>query len=356
MYPLSSSDLAEHLADVEEVLEGFFTVAVERAGSRSSAYQQLWEQLRHSARGGKRLRPRLLVCSYVCLGGTDVHRAAFAAAAFELLHTALIVHDDVIDRDFVRRGMPNVSGSYRDKAHTAGLALPLAEHRGMGAAVIAGDLALAGAYQLMRHATVDSERAEPLFALLDDAVYESAAGELVDLDFSLQHTTIANVEDIVDMERLKTAVYSFEAPLRAGAILAGASAETVRALGLFGNHIGIAYQVVDDLLGVFGNETLTGKPVISDLREGKQTVVIGFAATTPQWAEISERFGDPDLSVEAADHIRALLIESGAKAQAEALAARNADDARAVLNGPHIPARLRDSLIPLIDDAVERMR
>lgn len=356
MFSLSGGDLAAHLAVVDEVLESFFTVSAQRASARSVAYQQLWEQLQHGARGGKRVRPKLLLTSYLSLGGRDVDAAAPAAAAFELLHTALIVHDDVIDRDFVRRGIPNVSGNYRDKAQTAGLTLPIAEHRGMGAAVIAGDLALAGAYRLMRQASANPEVSLRLLELLDDAVYESAAGELIDLDFSLPSTERASVEDILDMERLKTAVYSFEAPLQAGALLASADDDVVRALGIFGRHIGIAYQIVDDLLGVFGDETLTGKPVIGDLREGKQTVIIGFAALTDEWDRIAQTFGDPHLSEAQADELRTTLIASGAKANAEQLAYRNAADARAVLDGPVISDVLRDNLLPLVDAAVERLK
>lgn len=356
MFPLSISDVTANLAEVDEVLEEFFTVAAQRASERSIAYHQLWEQLRHSAQGGKRVRPKLLLSSYSSLGGQDVRSAAHAAAAFELLHTALIVHDDVIDRDFIRRGSPNVSGRYRDKAQTAGLDLPIAEHRGMGAAVIAGDLALAGAFKLMRQASADAVVAERLLELFDEAIYESAAGELVDLDFSLQRTQIASVEDILDMERLKTAVYSFEAPLQAGALLAGAPDEVVRALGVFGRHIGIAYQIVDDILGVFGNETLTGKPVIGDLREGKQTVLVGFAAQTAEWASVAPQFGNPALTEAEAEQVREALIASGAKAQTKALAARNAVDARAVLDGPLIPTPLRETLLPLVTDAVERIR
>ncbi|HLP22794.1 MAG TPA: polyprenyl synthetase family protein [Microbacteriaceae bacterium] len=356
MHPLSGRDLAEHLDLVDEILEGMFTVSVERAGRRSVAFRELWEQLRRNAQGGKRIRPRLVLASYHALGGTDTRGAASAAAAFELLHTALVVHDDVIDRDFVRRGIPNVSGSYRDKAHTAGMALPIAEHRGMGAAVIAGDLALAGSYQLMRSASDDPAIAIRLQQLLDDAIFESAAGELIDLDFSIQPERIAPVEDILDMERLKTAVYSFEAPLQAGALLAGAGADVVAALGVFGTHIGIAYQVVDDVLGIYGDSETTGKPVIGDLREGKHTVVIGFAAQHAEWHDVKSGFGSPDLDEAGAARLRADLERIGARRQAEDIALWHADEARSVLNGPLIPADLRDHLVPLVVDAVERIK
>ncbi len=93
--------------------------------------------LRKASMGGKRFRPRMVLTAYGFLGGTDHHAAANVAAAYELLHTALVVHDDVIDRDWSRRGEPNVAGSFRDTGTTGGLALPTAEHRGVSAAVIA---------------------------------------------------------------------------------------------------------------------------------------------------------------------------------------------------------------------------
>ena len=128
------------------------------------------------------------------------------------------------------------------------------------------------------------------------------------------------VDEILTMERLKTAVYSFETPLQAGAVLAGASEATVATLGEFGREIGIAYQIVDDVLGVFGEEESTGKTTIGDLREGKRTVMIAFACSTPEWARLQQLIGDPDLTHEQAIEARLLLVQCGAKAFAEDLA------------------------------------
>ena len=106
------------------------------------------------------------------------------------------------------------------------------------------------------------------------------------------------------MVRLKTAVYPFECPLQAGAILAGASDAVVATLGDFGREIGIAFQLVDDLLGVFGAESLTGKTTLGDLREGKRTVLIAYATMRDGWAEFEGDFGNPDLDEAGADRIR----------------------------------------------------
>lgn len=343
------------LVRVDEVLEGFFSLSTSRAASLAPAYEALWKTLRSNTTGGKRFRPRMVMTAYEGLDGTDVAAAAQVGAAFELLHTALIVHDDVIDRDFVRRGIPNVSGSYRDIAHTAGLSIPTAEHRGMSVAVIAGDLALTGAFRLMGLAEADAHTRSRLLDILDDAVFASAAGELIDVDFSL-YSGVPSVAEIVDMERLKTAVYSFEAPLQAGAILAGASTEIVAAVGDFGRNIGIAYQIVDDVLGVFGDEHATGKTTIGDLREGKRTALIAFASTCPEWSTFSSLVGKSNLSPTEAQFVRTALEECGAKERSEKLAGEYADRAVAALTRGDLPTHLVDELTTIVTAVVERVR
>jgi geranylgeranyl diphosphate synthase type II len=342
-------------AQVDGVLDRFFSLAKNRASAFGAEYVHLWEQLEASATGGKRFRPRMVFCAYQSLGGTDLEAAAYVGAAFELLHTALIVHDDVIDHDFIRRGLPNVSGSYRDRAIADGASDAAAEHKGISAAVIAGDLALFNAYRLIDRSGVDDVTRERLVEVMDDALFASAAGELIDVDFS-HLTAMPRVDDILTMERLKTAVYSFECPLQAGAILAGASEQIITTLAEFGREIGVAYQIVDDLLGVFGQESETGKTTIGDLREGKRTVLISYATTTGEWAEIEPLIGKSDLSEHEADCVRALLESSGARAFAEGLARYYANRALSRLADVHIPVALRDELVPIADAVLGRVR
>lgn len=118
------------LALVDDCLERFFAVSSARAERYGRPSEELWRVLRKASMGGKRFRPRMVMTAYAGMGGTDAHAAANVAAAYELLHTALVVHDDVIDRDWSRRGQPNVAGSFRDNGTTGGLPLPAAEHRG----------------------------------------------------------------------------------------------------------------------------------------------------------------------------------------------------------------------------------
>ncbi|MEJ1814956.1 polyprenyl synthetase family protein [Clavibacter michiganensis] len=342
-------------AHVNGVLDAFFARSLVRAEVMGDEYVKLWRTLESNTAGGKRFRPRMVMAAYDGLGGQDVQAAAHVGAAFEMLHTALIVHDDVIDRDFTRRGGPNVSGAYRDIATTQGLPQPLAEHRGMSAAVIAGDLALVNAYRLIDASGVRDLTRSHLMEILDDAVFASAAGELIDVEFSLT-ADVPSVDEILRMERLKTAVYSFEAPLQAGAVLAGASPAIVSALGDFGRDIGIAYQVVDDVLGVFGDEQETGKTNLGDLREGKRTVLIAHAVRSSEWGEISALVGKDDLSRGEAALVRSVLESSGARAYAEGVARDLAVAAVARLDDPVVPEALRRELAPVAESVLGRIR
>ncbi len=345
----------ERQVQVDAVLARFFSLAKNRAAPFGEQYVQLWQTLENNTIGGKRFRPRMVMAAYQSLGGTDTQAAAYVGAAFELLHTALIVHDDVIDHDFTRRGLPNISGTYRDLATAAGRGERVAEHSGISAAVIAGDLALFNAYRLIdRSGVVDATRAR-LLEVMDDALFASAAGELIDVDFSIA-AEVPSVDDILTMERLKTAVYSFEGPLQAGAILAGACEVIITTLGEFGREIGIAYQIVDDLLGVFGVATETGKTTMGDLREGKRTVLIAHATGTSEWAGVAPLFGSPDLTEEGAASIREVLASCGAKTFTEDLARYYANRAIARLAEPQIPPALRAELNPVAADVLGRVK
>ncbi|WJY00619.1 polyprenyl synthetase family protein [Curtobacterium sp. 458] len=340
------------LALVDDCLERFFAVSSARAERYGGPNPELWRVLRKASMGGKRFRPRMVLTAYTALGGTDTAAAVQVGAAYELLHTALVVHDDVIDRDWSRRGQPNVAGSFRDTGTTGGLPLPTAEHRGTSAAVIAGDLALAAAPRFIEASGVTGERRSRLLDIFDEAVFASAAGEMADVDLALG--PMPTVDDVLAMERAKTSVYSFEAPLQSGAVLAGAPEPVVAALGAFGREIGIAYQIVDDLLGVFGAEAETGKTVLGDLREGKRTVLIAHAAATDCWPELSQHLGDPDLTEERAAELRATLVSCGAKSAAEQRVAEHTALARAELAG--LPYDLADRLESIVSELVERAR
>jgi geranylgeranyl diphosphate synthase type II len=343
----------DRLAEVEAVLEQFFASSIARADEHGAGFVRLWSAIESATSGGKRFRPRLVCAVHDALGGTRPDDAAIVGASFELLHTALIVHDDVIDRDHVRRGVPNISGAYRDAALAAGATPAAAEHAGLSAAVIAGDLALAGARRIIDRTSLGAPERDRIHRLVDEAVFTAAAGELADVEFAIGGLA-PDLDDILAMERLKTAVYSFETPLAAGAELADADDDEIAALRRFGREVGIAYQVVDDILGVFGVEQETGKTVLGDLREGKRTVLIAAAAADERWLDAAAGFGDPELDEAGAERIREHLRECGALEVARTLAIAHADRGMDALRD--LPTPVRVALAPIAASVLGRVR
>jgi geranylgeranyl diphosphate synthase type II len=328
---------------VEDSLQRFFVDAKLRAVAVNATYLGLWEALERATAGGKRSRPRLVMLAYRQLGGTDFSSAAELAASYELLHSALLIHDDVIDRDFVRRGTPNVSGHYRSRALRAGEPAAAADHAGVSAGVLAGDLALSSAYRLLRSIEAPPLVRQRLNDILDDAIFSSVGGEVLDIEFS-RTPDMPSLEDITRTAHQKTSVYSFEAPLQAGAVLASAPEPVVTALTDFGRYAGIAYQLADDVMGVFGNEGRTGKTSWGDLREGKRTALLSYAAARPEWTRIAPVIGSQDMTAADAEYVRSVLVSCGAKNYAITLATENALLAVMHLEADGVPDALRSNL------------
>ncbi|MDQ0822873.1 geranylgeranyl diphosphate synthase type II [Arthrobacter sp. V4I6] len=328
---------------VEDGLQRFFADAKLRAVSVNAAYLGLWEALERATAGGKRSRPRLVMLAYRQLGGADFGSAAALAASYELLHSALLIHDDVIDRDVLRRGIPNVSGHYRSRALRAGESHAAADHAGVSAALLAGDLALSGAYRLLTAIEAPPAVRQRLHGILDDAIFSSVGGEVLDIEFS-RTPEMPSLEEITRTAHQKTSVYSFEAPLQAGAVLAAAPEPVVTALTAFGRYAGIAYQIADDVLGVFGKENRTGKTTWGDLREGKRTALLSYAATRPEWSSIAPLIGSQDMTAAHAEDVRSVLVSCGAKDYAVNLATENAHLAVMHLESDGVPDALGRSL------------
>ncbi|MGB4780333.1 polyprenyl synthetase family protein [Microbacterium sp.] len=294
---------------VDAVIEDYFADRVRRASSLGTHAVQLWRRAADSARGGKGLRPRLVLLAHDELGGCDRDGATVTAAAFEILHTALLLHDDVLDGDVVRRGRPNLIGEFVRDATNRGADPRRATAWGAASGLLAGDLLLSAVHTLL--ARIDGPARSELHDIVDDALLLTAVGEHADIGLALGILD-ARVPDIRRMTELKTASYSFAAPLRAGAALAGADRATQDALSEIGIQLGFLYQLRDDMLGVFGAEDRTGKSVRGDLREGKRTLLIAFAAPEPEWQEVAHLFGRRSLSAQEAGLLRAALVACGA--------------------------------------------
>src|SRR5690349_8281772 len=224
--------------------------------------------------GGKRLRPAFAYWGYRGAGGADSEQVVAAVAALELVQASALIHDDLMDRSDTRRGLPSVHRRFTARHRNAGWGGDGTSF-GDNAAVLLGDLALVWADELLHSSGVelsDLARARPVF---DAMRTEVTAGQY--LDVLTQATGDTSLERAGKVARYKSAKYTVERPLLLGAALAGAPAEVHAAYSAYGLPLGEAFQLRDDVLGVFGDPAQTGKPAGDDLREGKRTYLVAAA-------------------------------------------------------------------------------
>lgn len=318
----------------------------ERSRAFSATYFQLWDSLEAMARGGKKIRPRLLMDAYQALGGIDERAAVEAACAMELLHIALVIHDDVIDKDLIRRGEMNITGRFASEAMLRGVPRREAHAWGEASSILAGDLMLTFAHSLLARLDIQEDRRHAVLDVFDDTVFESAAGEHFDVWLSL-HLERSRPQDVLVMVDQKTAAYSFHAPLVLAAVLAGATTAVIEELTVIARQIGVIYQLRDDVLGLFGDERATGKSTLSDLREGKETLLIAYARADAAWADVEPFFGDNNIRVSEAHRLRRVIEESGALFFVESVIAERCEHVHALIQNADLPAALSEQLIAL---------
>ncbi|GHS87481.1 geranylgeranyl pyrophosphate synthase [Actinomycetota bacterium] len=338
----------EAQARTRDLLTAYLAEREATAGVLAPAYAALWASLAGQV-GGRMMRPRLTAAAYLGLGGHDLRALAPVAAAQEVLHTAMLVHDDLLDHDESRRGRPNVAGAARVRLTSAGLVGQAVEDQVLAAGVLGGDLALAAAFELLAAAPVHASVRVDLVRLLARGIGVTVAGELLDMAGELLGP--AEV-DALRIAELKTAVYSCCGPLTAGAVLAGAPAELLTGLGRYGAALGIAFQLLDDELGVFGDEAVTGKSVLSDLREGKRTELLRLTYRHTDAAGrrvLDANVGRRDLDLAGADAVRAVMVDSSGLSRVREVRARTVATARDHATTA-LPSPLADYLVCLVDE------
>ncbi len=325
------------------------------ANTIAPAYATLWRSIENLAiAGGKRFRSYMVYLAYSAYPGrADESTWKHAASAVELLHLALLVHDDIIDRDYIRYGIRNVSGQQYD-AYAPHIADNIErQHFADSAAILAGDLLIAGAYDLLSRTTASRSKITSAQMLLDEAIFRVAGGELIDTESAFMEPR----ESPLLIAQEKTASYSFCGPLAIGATLAGASQEAIEHLQKFGLSLGIAFQLQDDLLGMFGDEAELGKSAVSDLREGKYTYLVEqfhTVADESQQKIFANAFGVSTATPAEQGAAKSALIESGARSIVEEKIHELEQAARATMEDLRLEAQVKAAFDTFITKCTKR--
>lgn len=334
------------------------------------------EYSRELLRGGKRFRALFCYWGWQSVSGhstgfdvmpdrsapTDLTAVVLAASALEVFHAAALVHDDIMDNSDTRRGLPSAHKRFESLHHDGrwtGSSLGF----GQSSALLLGDLLLGWSDELFDsglRALKNSEARQAARAEFNLMRTEVTVGQYLDV---LEERSWRNYPEPDLLSRAhrvivyKSAKYSIEAPLAIGAALGGGSPQQIMALRGFGLPLGIAYQLRDDLLGVFGDPETTGKPAGDDLREGKRTVLIALARTklpANSAALLDELLGDADLTSQQVSMLQASIRDSGAVEHVERIIDHNVKLAVAAISDAGISGAARDQLVQLADTVTKR--
>ncbi len=305
--------LAKLKNQIDAELEKFFKFKIKQVKSDNKPEEltEIIESLeKFTLNSGKRIRPILFYFGYIIGGGKDKLEALKISIAVELIHSYFLIHDDIIDRDNFRHGDFSMHYSYAKKAENDFKNID-SKHFGISMAIIVGDLALSFGYEILNSSNFKKDLKIKALNSLDKIICNTVFGQALDL--TLNKIDDFNIDSIFEMQKYKTAKYTIEGPLQLGAILAGAEEKFLNSLSGFAIPAGIAFQIQDDIIGIFGNEKKIGKPVGSDIKEGKKTLLIVKAmekSDNVQKQVLNNALGSENINSDDINNIRDIIIKT----------------------------------------------
>ena len=349
------NDLAYVKKEVEKRLEEFLDEKISEASEISPSSREMMNTLKDFVlRGGKRLRAALVYYGYCCFHGEAGDAVWDVAMSIELVQSFLLIHDDIIDEDTTRRGGPTIHQRYHD-LHLERYTRRDPRHFGESLAIICGDLALALANEILGNMPCNARFKSKTIVAMNRMIHRVVYGECLDILSEVENETTE--EEIHMMYRLKAAAYTIECPLHMGALMAGGTKKDLERLSAYAIPLGEAFQIQDDILGMFGDEEKLGKPIGSDIREGKKTFLIVKALEKvhlPQREFIKNVLGKRDLSDGDLKTIKEIVVDTGSLDYSRELAQRLIEEARGALGNYTLRKEGKDFLAGIIEFIVQR--
>jgi geranylgeranyl diphosphate synthase type I len=352
-------DIQKTLSDFKKKIDveiaGYLDDAIEKSEKEDFL---ITDSLKHVKKlilaGGKRLRPALMYYGYIGAGGKERKKMLKTSISVELIHMFLLIHDDIIDKDSKRHGIETINAKYKrigDKYFPN----QDSRHFGDSMAIIVGDTIGALGNQVIFNSGFRPDRVLKALWHLQSIVSKTVMGEAKDV--YLQYKGKAKEEDVLEVYEFKTAKYTIEGPLQLGAILGGAGDEVMKNISRFAVPLGIAFQIQDDILGIFGDEKKLGKEVGSDIREGKQTILVTKAiekASREQNFFLGRVLGKKNLEISEIEKFRKIIENTGSLDYARKLSSDLVMQSKKALDDLKIAAEARDFLAGIAEYMVNR--
>ncbi len=342
---------------VQKKLEIFFNRKIKEAKKIDPIIGKTAQYLAdQTLNGGKRIRAALAVQGFLA-GGKRLNPAIFdIGSAMELIHSYFLIHDDIIDQDDLRRGKPAMHCRFSNSM-SKNIPLIRRNHLGASLAILAGDISSVWAYELFARSNFPAEQKIKAFKEMNQMIFKCGAGEILDVAMELKNSP--KQSDIFKIQIYKTASYTIEGPLVIGAQLSKAGQSTIKTLREFARPLGIAFQIQDDILGLFGNEKEIGKPIGSDLRQGKMTLLMHRAlklADGSQKQIIQSALGNENISKKQINEVRAIVRQTGSLAYSQNLVRKFSNQSRNILLKSSLSGRTRLFLSGLIEYLAARSK
>jgi geranylgeranyl diphosphate synthase type I len=340
---------------IDRELANFFDERIKRVrGMNRTAVESLQVLREFSLRESKRIRPMLTIFSYKGFGGKNEKEIVQAALAVELMQSFLLIHDDIIDEDEIRRGYLTVHKIFEGKS---GKRQGMKDHKhyGESVAIVVGDIAACLGSEAILSTGFGAKRRISAADKFNRVIVNTCFGQIIDIDSEAKHDV--SEKDVHDIHTLKTAIYTIEGPLHIGAILAGATEKNLKQLSEFAIPLGRAFQIRDDILGMFGTRERIGKPIGSDIREGKRTLLTVKALQKCPKKDrdfLLKHLGDKNLTGGQFDKIRKIVRQSGSLDYSIRLMEHNVKSAKKILGSMQMKKAGKDFLNDIADYIAQR--
>lgn len=327
-------ELKKFIVTINKQLDKHFEKKIDEAFGVSKNEKKLtrsiWKHIKeHNLRPAKRLRASFVYYGYKLLTRKPIsNKILTPAMGIELIHTALLIHDDFMDNDEIRRGK-DTTHKFFSKYHKQKKMKNLADHYGASMAINAGDIALLEGYDLIARSKFDSKLKIKALQKTFVGIQNTAFGQAFDI--SLEALGKGSKKDVIDLHHAKTAIYTYKNPLHIGAIFGGATENELEVLTKYAIPAGIAFQLQDDILGMFGDSTKTGKSDYSDIRQGKVTLLFAHAlekAKEKDRKKLLSIWGNPKITRSEANEARRIIKETSSLQHSKKVSIRYAKKAQ----------------------------
>jgi geranylgeranyl diphosphate synthase type I len=346
-----------YVQEIDHFLAHYFRSKKREAKKITPVGAETWQKLENFIKGGKRIRGGLVKLGYECFQRADSKKILPASAAMEITHGALLVHDDIIDASDFRHHQPTVHKQYEKKYRQKKYLKGEVSHYGTSMGIVVGIEGYYGAFELLVHSQFSEKNKVAAIKEFCKFIMETGYGEALDVD--LGYRLKVREKEVLTIHTYKTAQYTLVGPLKIGGLLAGATPRQVKKFENYGLPVGIAFQLQDDFLGMFGTERELGKPVGDDLKEGKNTLLYTQAVkkgNPSQKKQLMSLWGRQSATLKEVKMAQKIIEETGSLAYSQRLARKLVAKGKKSVSKLTSRKELQEVFYSLADYIVERKK